>query len=100
MIKTFTKNEFTVNVYGTHEDPYFKAREIALLLGYEKPANAISQHVGTEDKATYEKIQGPCKKDLPKIHPQTIFINESGLYSLILGSKLPKAKEFKHWITS
>ena len=64
-------------------------------LGYAKPENAIATHVDDEDK-TSTLIQGSGSNYKSK----TIIINESGLYSLILSSKLPKAKKFKHWVTS
>ena len=85
-------------------DPWFVGKVVAEVLGYKNPAEAISDHVVSEDRKTlifkdYSKTlltklwQG--KDFRPKI-----FINESGLYSLILGSKLPAAIEFKHWVTS
>ena len=69
-------------------------RLVAEVLGYSNPQKAIRDHVEDEDKRT-ERI----------VHPlggmqSTTIINESGLYSLILSSKLPKAREFKHWVTS
>lgn len=63
-------------------------------LGYKKTRNAISKHVDDEDKK-----DAPIQGDLGGVQ-KTIIINESGLYSLILSSKLPKAKEFKRWITN
>jgi prophage antirepressor-like protein len=58
MLQSFTKENFTINVYGTPEQPYFKAREIALLLGYKKPANAIAAHVEVEDKKLIKDFEG------------------------------------------
>ncbi len=69
--------------------------DVAEILGYAKPENAIANHVDEEDK-TSTLIQGSGSNYKSK----TIIINESGLYSLILSSKLPKAKEFKRWVTS
>ena len=82
----------TVTING---EPYFVGRDIADILGYKKPENAIANHVDDEDKTT-TLIQGTGSNYKSK----TVVINESGLYSLILGSKLPQAKEFKHWVTS
>ena len=82
----------TVTING---GPYFVGRDIADILGYKKPENAIANHVDDEDKTT-TLIQGTGSNYKSK----TVVINESGLYSLILGSKLPQAKEFKHWVTS
>ena len=76
-------------------EPYFVGKDVAIILGYAKPENAIANHVDTEDK-TLTPIQGGCSTG----SQNTTIINESGLYSLILSSKLPKAKEFKHWVTS
>lgn len=76
-------------------EPYFVGKDVADILGYKKPENAIATHVDNEDKTT-TLIQGTGSNYKSK----TVIINESGLYSLILGSKLPQAKEFKHWVTS
>lgn len=63
------------------------------MLGYSNPQKAIRDHVEDEDKGVNEMFTPGGKQQLP-------IINESGLYSLILSSKLPTAKEFKHWVTS
>lgn len=76
-------------------EPWFIGKDVAAALGYSKPENAISAHVESEDK-TSTLIQGSGSNYKSK----TIIINESGLYSLILSSKLPGAKRFKHWVTS
>ena len=73
----------------------FVAKDVATALGYAKPENAIATHVDTEDKTT-TLIQGTGSNYKSKM----VIINESGLYSLILSSKLPQAKEFKRWVTS
>lgn len=94
-LKIFESKEFgkvrTVEVNG---EPYFVGKDIAMILGYSKPRNAISSHVDKEDKK-----DAPIQGDLGGIQSMTI-INESGLYSLILSSKLPTAKQFKRWVTS
>ena len=82
----------TIEVNGT---PYFVGKDVATALGYAKPENAISNHVDDEDKTT-TLIQGTGSNYKSK----AVIINESGLYSLILSSKLPSAKKFKHWVTS
>ncbi len=93
---------------------YFKAKEIAKTLGYTDTQHSILDHVDSPDKITVDEIRGGVILTLPyKTNEQikieqlladedakTIFINESGLYSLILGSKKPEAKKFKHWVTS
>ena len=74
---------------------WFVGKDVAEALGYSKSRNAIAAHVDEEDK-THAPIQGGCSTGVQ----DTIVINESGLYSLILSSKLPSAKDFKHWVTS
>ena len=73
-------------------EPWFVAKDVAETLGYSNPPKAIRDHVDEDDKLT-ERIV------LSGQNREAIVINESGLYSLILSSKLPQAKEFKHWIT-
>ena len=73
----------------------FVGRDVAEALGYKKPENALATHVDHEDKTT-TLIQGTGSN----YKSQTILINESGLYSLVLSSKLPTAKAFKRWVTS
>ena len=74
-------------------EPWFIGRDIAGSLGYAKPENAVKSHVDDEDKST-TSIQGSAYTT------RVVIINESGLYSLILSSKLPNAKKFKRWVTS
>ena len=71
----------------------FVGKDVATILGYSNPRDAISKHVEIEDK-------GVAKCDTPGGNQELTFINESGLYSLILSSKMPNAKKFKHWVTS
>jgi anti-repressor protein len=68
-------------------------KEIAEILGYQNPQKAIRDHVDEEDKLTERIVQSGQNREM-------YIINESGLYSLILSSKLPNAKKFKHWVTS
>lgn len=89
----FEGNE--VRTLKIEDEPYFVGKDIAKILGYRKPENAISTHVDDEDKTT-TLIQGNGSNYKSK----TTIINESGLYSLILSSKMPNAKKFKHWVTS
>lgn len=98
-IQTFNSNlhpEFgnlrTLTIDG---EPWFVGKDVAEALGYKKPENAIANHVSDEDK-TSTLIQGSGSNYKSK----TIIINESGLYSLILSSKLESAKAFKHWVTA
>ena len=74
--------------------PYFVGKDVATVLGYSNPRKAIGDHVDEEDKNTV------TIRDGIKGNPNMTVINESGLYSLILSSKLPTAKKFKRWVTS
>jgi len=93
-IQIFSNQTFgKLTVIEKNGEFFFIGREIAEMLGYTNPHKAIRDHVDVEDKRT-ERF----------VHPlgggqATIIINESGLYSLILSSKLPQAKEFKRWVT-
>ena len=78
-----------------NSEPWFVGKDVAEILGYKKPENAIANHVDEDDKTT-TLIQGTGSNYKSK----TMIINESGLYSLVLSSKLPSAKKFKRWVTS
>lgn len=95
MQQLFNFNGQQVRTVTINDEPYFVGKDVATILGYKKPENAIANHVENEDKTT-TLIQGTGSNYKSK----SVIINESGLYSLILGSKLPTAKEFKHWVTS
>lgn len=82
----------TLNIDG---EPWFVGKDIAVVLGYSAPRNAIQAHVDNEDKTT-ALIQ--CTGSEYKSN--AVIINESGLYSLILSSKLSSAKKFKRWVTA
>ena len=74
-------------------EPMFCAKDVALALGYKKPLDAIAHHVESDDSVKHGLTDSLGRKQL------TIFINESGLYALILSSKLESAKRFKRWVT-
>ena len=92
---------FTSEVFGkirtcqVNNQIMFVGKDVATALGYAKPENAIATHVDADDKTT-TLIQGTGSNYKSKV----VIINESGLYSLILSSKLPQAKAFKRWVTS
>jgi prophage antirepressor-like protein len=88
--KMFGAIRTTTNEQG---EPLFVGKDVAEALGYAKPQNALATHVDKEDKST-APIQGTAYET------RAIFINESGLYSLVLSSKLPQARAFKRWVTS
>lgn len=93
-VKVFESAEFgSVRTVEVNGEPYFVGKDVAIILGYTKPQNAIATHVDEDDALkqgilTTQGIQ------------EMVVINESGLYSLILGSKLPNTKKFKRWVTS
>ncbi len=95
-LTTFSNPSFgSIRTLTIENEPWFVGRDIAERLGYAKPENAVSNHVCDEDKTT-TLIQGSGSN----YKSRTTIINESGLYSLILSSKLPTARQFKHWVTS
>lgn len=98
-LQTFANEEFgAVRSLMIEDMPWFVGYDVAKALGYVKPRNAISVHVDDEDKNT-ALIQGAIQGGTQG-NPNMTIINESGLYSLILSSKLPAAKRFKRWVTS
>ena len=74
-------------------EPWFVGKDVASVLGYQRPADAIAAHVDEEDKLTRQFTDSGQGRDMT-------IINESGVYSLIFSSQLPTAKQFKHWVTS
>lgn len=93
-IAIFDNEEFgQVRVMGTPDNPWFVAKDVATALGYKNTKDAIIKHVDEEDK-------GVAKCDSLGGKQQVITINESGVYALIMGSKLERAKKFKRWVTS
>ena len=97
-IEIFKNEEFgSVRVVVIDNDPWFVGRDVAAALGYANTKDALGKHVEAEDKQIIQRSQN-ATFEIP-VRGLTI-INESGLYSLMLMSKLPSAKRFKHWITS
>ena len=93
-LKIFENPDFgKVRTMEINGEPYFVGKDVAEILGYSNPQKAIREHVDDDDKGVNEMVT-------PGGAQQLVCINESGLYSLILSSKLPKAKEFKRWVTS
>ena len=95
-----------IRVLFINGEIYFVGRDVATALGYTNPAKAIRDHVDEEDKKVVDLSsvtnRSPIADGIPEgwIKNEVIVINESGLYSLILTSKIPDAKEFKHWVTA
>ncbi len=94
-LQIFNFNGTDIRTLTIDGEPHFVGKDVAEVLGYKKPENAVANHVDEEDKTT-TLIQGTGSNYKSK----TVIVNESGLYSLILSSKLPTAKKFKHWVTS
>lgn len=93
-LKVFENPAFgQVRTVVIDDEPWFVGKDVAQALGYKDTVNALKAHVDSEDKRGW-RITTPSGEQ------QMTIINESGLYSLILSSKLPTAKEFKHWVTS
>ena len=93
-LQFFNSEEFgEIRTVTIDNEPWFVGKDVADILEYTNTAKAIRDHVDDEDKLT-ERIV------LSGQNREAIFINESGLYSLILSSKMPNAKKFKHWVTS
>lgn len=93
-LRVFENTEFgSIRMIEIDDMPYFVGKDVAEILGYTNPLKAIRDHVDDEDKGVNEM-------DTPGGKQKLTIINESGVYALIFGSKLPKAKEFKHWVTS
>lgn len=90
--KTFGEIRTMTNEQG---ETFFVGKDVAVALGYAKPQNALATHVDDEDKTT-TLIQGTGSNYKTNV----VVINESGLYALVLSSKLPQAKAFKRWVTS
>lgn len=96
-LQIFNNDEFgSVRVIMVDNEPWFVGRDVAEALSYQKPSNAVTRHVDQEDKRVEIVPYTQNGETVGKL----IFINESGLYSLILSSKLPSAKRFKHWVTA
>ena len=95
-IQIFNHEEFGgVRVIEINGQPFFVGADVANALGYANSRKAIADHVDAEDK-----IDGVTIRDAIGREQKAVVINESGVYSLILRSNLPKAKEFKRWVTS
>lgn len=93
-VKIFKNSEFgEIRIVPINNEPWFIGSEIAKILSYTNPSKAIRDHVDPEEKLTERIVLAGQRRDVT-------LINESGLYSLILSSKLPTAKKFKRWVTS
>lgn len=82
----------TIRIEGTEKEPLFCAVDVCRALGYVRPQNAVAAHVDEGDALKRGTLTEGGRQEMT-------FVNESGLYALIFGSKLPQAKEFKRWVT-
>ena len=92
-LQLFNFNGSKVRTLVIDDEPYFVGNDVSTILGYSNYRNAVVNHVHDEDKLRTRFEYAGQQRSMT-------VINESGLYSLILSSKLPQAKEFKHWVTS
>ena len=92
-LQLFNFENQQVRTLKLNDEPYFVGKDVANILGYSNTRDALSRYVDSEDK-------GVAKLDTLGGKQNQTVINESGLYSLILSSKMPNAKKFKHWVTS
>ena len=99
--KVFHYEQNEISVIKCRDEILFMGKDIAKALGYEKTHNAILKHVEDEDKSSLEDIKRGPQIGAPIKSEQgsATFINESGLYSLIFGSRLESARNFKRWVT-
>ncbi|WP_418440650.1 phage antirepressor [Anaerotignum lactatifermentans] len=93
-LQIFENADFgSVRTLMINDAPYFVGKDVADILGYQNGSRDINRHVDEDDRRKEMLFDGNQDKE-------TILINESGLYSLILSSKMPNAKKFKHWVTA
>ena len=104
MNKLFKFQETNINILGTHDIPMFFGSQIAKALGYMNTRDAIINHVWKENKTPVKEYRliskGSDSRLSDDLHPQTILINEFGMYQLIMSSKLQTAKIFQQWLLS
>lgn len=94
-LQIFNSPEFgAIRTIEKDGEPWFVGKDVATILGYAKPLNALATHIDEDDS-----LKQGLTDNMGRMQ-ETIFINESGLYSLVLSSKLPTAKKFKRWVTS
>lgn len=94
-LQLFAFEGHEVRTLKINDEPYFVGKDVANILGYSNTRKALQDHVDLEDKK-----DGVTIRDSIGRNQKPTVINESGLYSLILSSKMPNAKRFKHWVTS
>lgn len=94
-IQIFSNEQFgQVRVIDIDGEGWLVGKDVAIAVGYNRPSEAIRQHCDEDDTLKHRIMDGLGRNQ------ETLLINESGLYSLIMSSKLPQAKKFKKWVTS
>jgi prophage antirepressor-like protein len=94
-LKVFSNPQFgEIRTIIENSEPHFSAADVCRALGYANPRDAVSRHVDSDDVAKHDTIDNLGRTQ------QLTYINESGVYSLVFGSKLENAKQFKKWVTS
>lgn len=93
-LRLFNFENNQVRTLLINDEPWFVGKDVAEILGYSNPRDALSKHVDSEDKNSVAIHDGN------KGNPNLTIINESGVYALVFSSKLQSAKKFKHWVTS
>ena len=95
-LEIFKNQDFgEIRAISINDEPYFVGKDVAMILGYTNRRKAVIDHVDDDDKKDGVTIRDSIGRE-----QKPVLINESGLYSLILSSKLPNAKKFKRWVTS
>lgn len=93
-LQIFRSEDFgNIRIATANGEPWFVGKDVTDILGYTNPSKALADHVDDDDKLNNESLSSLGQRG-------GWLINESGLYSLILSSKMPNAKKFKHWVTS
>lgn len=92
VIKSESFNGMPFTVYTVDGEPHFRAKEVCEILGFGNPRQALASHVDEEDVQKMDTLTSGGKQSLS-------YVNESGLYDLVFGSKKPEAKAFKRWVT-
>lgn len=93
-LEIFNNPEFgEIRTMQINNEPWFVGKDVAVALGYKDTSDALKRHVDDEDKLTRRFTDSGQSREM-------YIVNESGLYSLVLSSKIPSAKKFKHWVTS
>lgn len=91
-LQIFNFEDSQIRTLAINDEPWFVGKDVAVVLGYSNPQKAIRDHVDEEDRTVNDSFTVNGTKG--------VLVNESGLYSLIISSKLPTAKKFKRWVTS